>query len=267
MKRLETRGPLIGVCNLCGVTARLTEDHIPPKGVPLVGQAYLERLSDTLGAERNQRKGRLFQKGVKYRSICAKCNNERLGLHYDPVLIAFCKQVHSALTTRVHLSVEVQVQQNRLFRAVLGHLLAHGLEQHRLGSFSSQKTDYFLDPTAAFPADLKLYCWVYPYKAQVVARGLASIFDFRFRTEPFVFSIMKFFPVAWLCSTAELPDHASGRVTRVDQLSTCDIDDYATIILNPSNLPSPRWPEAPGKNGVVFHNDHGTVASPPQGAE
>ena len=262
MVRLETRGPEIGICNLCGANARLTEDHIPPKGVPLVGQAYLERLTDTLGVERNRRSGRIFQRGVKYRSICAKCNNELLGQAYDPTLIRFCKEVHSSLSDRVYISADIRVQQNRLFRSVVGHLLAHGVGQHRMGPFPSQKNDYFLDDSAIFPSDLRLYCWAYPYKAQVVARGLASIFDFRFKSEPFVFSILKFFPVAWLCSTADLPAHASGQVTRVDHLSTVDINDYATISLNPSNIPHPRWPEAPGKNGAVFHNDHGTVARP-----
>lgn len=262
MVRLETRGPEIGACNLCGVLTRLTEDHIPPKGVPLVGQAYLERLSASLGAERNQRSGRLFQRGVKYRSICAKCNNELLGHDYDPTLISFCKAVHAALADRVYLPSVFRVQQNRLFRSIIGHLLAHGLNLHRMGPFSSQKTDYFLDPSLPFPADLRLYCWIYPYKVQVVARGIGSIFDFRFKQEPSVFSVVKFFPVAWMCSNADLPPQALSQIVRVDQLSSGDIDDYAEIALSPSNIPHPRWPEAPGDNGAVFHNDLGTIARP-----
>lgn len=34
--RIQTRGRDGGPCNLCGAVARLTEDHIPPKGVPRV---------------------------------------------------------------------------------------------------------------------------------------------------------------------------------------------------------------------------------------
>lgn len=262
MVRLETRGPEVGVCNLCGTSARLTEDHIPPKGVPLVGQAFLERLTDTLGVERGSSKGRIFQRGVKYRSICAKCNNELLGQAYDPVLISFYKDVHSSLSDRIYVSIDVMVQQNRLFRSVVGHLLAHGVGQHRTGPFQSQLNDYFLDASAVFPPNLRLYCWVYPYKAQVVARGLASIFDFRFKSESLIFSILKFFPVAWMCSTADLPEYVSDQVIRVDHISTANLNDHATITLNPSNIPHSRWPEAPGKNGVVLHNDQGTVARP-----
>lgn len=262
MVRLETRGPEVGICNICGVRARLTEDHIPPKGVPLVGQAYLERLSASLGAERNQRSGRIFQRGVKYRSICGKCNNELLGHDYDPTLINFCKAVHAALADRVYLPSVFCVQQNRLFRSIIGHLLAHGINLHRMGLFSSQKTNYFLDPSLPVPTDLRLYCWIYPYKVQVVARGIGSIFDFRFKQEASVFSVIKFFPVAWMCSNADLPSQVMRQIVRVDQLSSGDIDDSAEIALSPSNIPHPRWPEAPGDNGVVLHNDLGTLARP-----
>jgi len=64
MLRLQTRGPEFGKCNICGVPSKLTDDHIPPKGVPLVGQAFLQKLTDGLGADRNAKGKRLFQNGV-----------------------------------------------------------------------------------------------------------------------------------------------------------------------------------------------------------
>ena len=263
MVRIETRGPEIGICNICGLTSRLTDDHIPPKGAPLVGQAYLERLSDTLGATKIRSEGRIFQRGVKYRSICAACNTKLLGIFYDPTLIDFCKRVHAELPKRVHAPFTLHVQQNRLFRSVVGHVLAHGLGRHRMGPFSSDKTDYFLDQALSFPRNLRLYCWLYPYKPQVVARGFSSIFDFRFEQESGVYSILKFFPLGWLCSDFDLPAIVASQVIRVDQLATDNIDDFCDITFSPSNIPPPRWPEAPGKNGATFlHSDFGTIASP-----
>ena len=264
MLRLETRGPESGICNICGKTSRLTDDHIPPKGVPLVGQSYLEKLSDSLGAERNRKAGRLFQRGVKYRSVCSNCNNALLGGSYDPTLIGLCKELHSVLPLQVHLPVPVTLKINRLVRAFVGHLLSHGIGQHRLGKLSSQLTDYFLDESLAFPKDLTAYCWIYPYKAQVVAHGLGSIFDFRSRSNPFVFSLIKFYPIGFMCSIAALPDKEAHFVTRVDHLTTGRIDDEHNLILNRSHIPSGRWPEAPGKNGAVFHNNMGTIATPTQ---
>ncbi len=260
--KLETRGPQVGPCNICGTVDRLTEDHIPPKGVPRVGQAYLSRLVDTLGAEKPGKGARLFQNGVKYRSICRSCNGDLLGATYDPHLINFCREVDIAFRDRVHLPTDFIVRPNRLFRSVVGHLLAHGVGLHRTGPFPAIKSDYFLNPTKAFPENLRLYCWVYPYQRQVIARWMTSIFDIRFRTTPFVFSIAKFFPVAWLCADGELPPHVPSGVIRVDQLSTENIDDRATITLSPSNVPPPIWPEAPSGNGIVLLNRLGTVAIP-----
>lgn len=264
MKRLETRGPAVGVCNICGVNAKLTDDHIPPKGVPRVGQVYLDRLSVALGAKEASRQARMFQRGVKYRSICADCNNVLLGSHYDPTLVAFCQNVQSAVTDLAYAPTSIRVQQNRLFRSVIGHLLAHGLNTHRTGTLVARKTDYFLDTTQAFPSELRLYCWVYPYRPQVVARGLGTVFDFATQRDPVICSILKFFPLAWMCSIGDLPGNETHDVIRVDHLSTGALDDTTEIVIAPSILPPSRWPEAPRVNGAVLHNDLGTIGYPTQ---
>lgn len=263
--RMETRGPERGICNICGEMGKLTEDHIPPKGVPRVGQVYLSNLVESLGAEKAGKGSRLFQNGVKYRSICRVCNGDLLGAAYDPHLISFCRAVETTFRERLYLPQDFEVKQNRLFRSVIGHLLAHGVGLHRTGPFPSSKTDYFLDPKMSFPSDLRLYCWVYPYQRQVISRWMASIFDTRYSGESFIFSIAKFFPVAWLCSSAELPPYIQPGVVRVDSLATGDLDDTAVITLSPSNVPRPTWPEAPGDNGAVFLNRRGTVATPRRG--
>lgn len=261
MERLQTRGPEIGVCNLCGQTRKLTNDHIPPKGVPRVGQVYLDRLSETLGAEKATKGARYFQHGVKYRSICAECNNERLGLRLDPTLVQFCKDVQEAIAQKVYLPTDIRVQQNKLFRAVIGHLLAHGLGTFKIGPFAELKTNYFLNLDQFFPADLRLYYWVYPYQPQIVGRALARK-EAVIGDDGVLFSVMKFFPIAWLCSLGDLNERDSALVTRVDHLATDDIEDFVNLRISPSHLPHPRWPESPGRNGMVFHNSLGTIARP-----
>ena len=262
MKKIETRGPQVGICNICGTSSKLTEDHVPPKGVPLVGQAYLAKLVDAIGAEKHKKAKRHFQNGVKYRSICADCNSRLLGGQYDPVLVSFCRELHAALATQVYLPVSIEVRINRLMRAFVGHLLAHGLHQHRSGELQSKLTDYFLSETERFPVDLRAYCWVYPYKRQVVAHGLGMIFDFRRSHPPFVASVMKFYPIAFMCSIADLPVKEGQLVTRFDLLTSGMIDACERISLSPTSIPSMSWPEWPGKHGAVFHNDYGTVAVP-----
>lgn len=263
MKRLETRGPEVGICNLCGQMQKLTEDHIPPKGVPRVGQVYLDRLSETLGAEKATRAARYFQRGVKYRSICAKCNNELLGKNLDPALIQFCKDAQEALVRNVYLPTDVRVQQNKLFCAVIGHLLAHGLGSFNAGPFSGRKREYFLSPDQSFPADLRLYYWVYPYQPQIVGRFLIRK-EAVIGQDGVLFSVMKFFPIGWLCSLGDLNERDAAMVSRVDQLATSDIEDSTVLRVSPSLVPPSSWPEAPGSNGMVLHNSLGTVARPRQ---
>lgn len=262
MKKIETRGPAVGDCNICGVSSKLTEDHIPPKGIPLVGQAYLTRLVDAIGAEKPKKGKRHFQNGVKYRSICADCNNRLLGRQYDPVLVSFCREIHTALGRQIYLPVQIDAQINRLLRAFVGHLLAHGIDQYRKGELQSKLTDYFLNQSSRFPVDLRAYFWVYPYKPQIVAHGLGMIFDFRRNHPPFVASVMKFYPIAFMCATEDLPAREGFAVLRVDDLTSEEINAREIISLSPTSIPSMSWPEWPGTHGAVFHNNYGTVAVP-----
>jgi hypothetical protein len=91
---------------------------------------------------------------------------------------------------------------------------------------------------------------------------MSRIFDLRWKETPFIFSISKYFPVAWLCATSDLPAYIPSGVIRVDTLSTTNIDDLATITFNPSHVPPPGWPEAPGDNGMTLLNsERVTVAT------
>jgi hypothetical protein len=146
--------------------------------------------------------------------------------------------------------------------ARMDHILSHGVGQHRIGELSSQLTDYILDETLEFPKNLRAYCWHYPYKAQVVAHGLGSIFDFRHPSSAVVFSLIKFYPVGFMCTFGDLPDKERQAATRIDHLTNGSTDAEVSVTLNLSYIPGPRWPEAPGKNGVVFHNSRGTIAKP-----
>lgn len=168
--RLETRGPAEGPCSLCGRHGRLTEDHVPPKGVPRVGQARLVEVSDYLKGERATRTIRFFQRGVKYRSICAHCNTTLLGARYDPELIEFTRAVDKSLGQRLYLPMQLKIRPNRLVRSVVGHLLAHGVDLPREGEFFVDMRRCFPDEQATLPPGYQMYCWLYPYNDQFVAQ-------------------------------------------------------------------------------------------------
>ena len=216
-------------------------------------------LIDFIGAERPKKYQRLFQNGVKFRSICGFCNNKRLGSDYDPELISFTTQLAAQLGTRLFVPISVPSKQNRLARSVVGHFLAHGIGMHRRGEAINTLTDYFLDETATFPSSLGLYYWLYPYNDQVVTNGAAGFFDFRTQKDPIFFMLMKFFPVSFLITQGKLPS-VSYHVERIDNFLTSGIDDTVSVKVDVSRIPPRRWPEAPDDNGMVMHTKGATGA-------
>lgn len=257
--RLQTRGPEVGVCNICGKTARLTEDHIPPKGCPKVGHAHLMDIMGLIGTKAEKRSKRFFQNGVKYRSICSNCNNVLLGFEYDPELIDFSHLLKEKIESRLFLPIEITTKLNRVVRSVLGHLMAHGIDLHRKGPDFELLTDYFLDSSAPWPTKLKLYCWPYPSNDQVVIR-IAGYVSVRTEIPNSIFTLIKFFPIAFLI-TPDNPPESSFSYSRIDPLLTADIDDEILVTLPISNIPRIRWPEAPDKFGMIMHTPYSFGAS------
>jgi hypothetical protein len=116
-KRNKSHQPTIGYCNICNQQAILTWDHVPPKGsiklTPVEIRAFLDTIGESDGipveyygdySHRRQFHQRRFsQNGVKYRSICAECNNKRLGARYDPEV----KRVSDEVATLVRSRIEV----------------------------------------------------------------------------------------------------------------------------------------------------------------
>lgn len=252
--RLQTHGPLVGVCNICGNTAKLTIDHIPPQGCPRVGQAYLMNIMELIGIRPERRSQRFFQNGINYRSICSVCNTILLGTEYDPELISFSHHLKAKIESRLFLPIEITTKLNGVVRSVVGHLIAHGIDLHRKGVGFELLTDYFLDPDAHWPTELKLYCWPYPSNDQIVIRT-AGYVSVKSGVPNSTFTAIKFFPVAFLITPDEPPRSLFSH-SRIDSLLTGIIDEEILVTLPISNIPPIRWPEAPDEFGMILHTEH-----------
>jgi hypothetical protein len=259
--RLITRGSKVGPCNICGTHGPLTEDHIPPKGVSRLGQVAMMNIIDLLSVQRPKKSTRFSQDGVKYRTLCKKCNNERLGLGFDPVLISLASSVRAYLESALHLPSEMQIQTkpNRLVRSVVGHLLAHGVGEHKNGLMIERLTDYFLDEGLAFPQELKLYYWVYPFNDQVIVKG-ASV-SLHYWNSFAVIMLLKFFPLSFFFVLDE-PSEWRLPFRRLDTMLSNRIDDESIVSVDFTGLPPQRWPEAPGTTGMVLHGEGAIGAIP-----
>ncbi len=192
---------LPGYCNICNQFGKLTLDHVPPKGSvqlrasetayflhALQGSAQGrvticgdERLLPPRGGRRRS------QNGVKFRTICATCNNARLGAKYDPELkrvanvIGQLARAQAEADLRLPPSLRVSVRTHYLIRGIIGHLLAavepRDRSKPRSGfdaGFHRHLREYFLDESIPLPKTVRVYYWLYPTQdRQVIINGLA----------------------------------------------------------------------------------------------
>src|ERR1035438_2045085 len=129
---VATFGSRNGQCNICGDSGRLTDDHTPPKGCRNPSKVELNHIGQLLGSDQPKVKGRFSQNGVKYRTLCHRCNNTLLGSKYDPAFIAFVNKVGTILQSSLHLpnTINIQAQPQAMLRSLIGHISAQGVKRN-----------------------------------------------------------------------------------------------------------------------------------------
>lgn len=190
----------IDTCNICGRIDRMTWDHVPPKSaynnIPVRANLFAN------GIPQNNSYVMEYQNGVRYRSVCAECNNAILG-KYDVEYVEFVKKVSEKLNNVASVQdiIEVDVNVDHLCRAILGHFLsakdfydAECLVDKDLRDFVLKHTDL---PNA------KLYFWIYPYSTLLLMRDVVPI---RLESKKFdagMISLMLSYPVAFMLTYKE----------------------------------------------------------------
>jgi len=261
LQRINTKGPRFGRCNICGDERPLTEDHTPPKSCGLVNQMELQSLHDKVVASGERwHQPRRFQAGVSFRSLCARCNN-LLGAQYDPALADLCRQVRDLANTTLYLgpAVSVKIRPQAVMRSVLGHLAAQGVDRYPKGPLTEPLRDYILDGTASLPAQLRIYYWFYPYRAQVLVRDAARMelgLDITL-----AFWLMKFFPLAFYVTHNE-PQHRLYSLHNLDTFGNMPLAQEEVVPIQLRPLVHSEWPERPGSNDAIMYGQQAVSASP-----
>lgn len=252
--RIATRGPAKGECNICGTFGPLTEDHTPPKGCYRPKQvellALIRRLADpshgAIGPE-----SRLSQNGVKYKTLCHRCNNALLGAKYDLALIDFVNSVAMLLNASIELPPEVRLngQPQAIARSVLGHMAAQGVGRYKKGPLTEAVRDFMIDESLPLPDGISIFYWAYPYRSHIMFRDAAYA---DLRTEAtFAMWVLKFFPIAFMITW----DEPTGPMPiAVQSLTPWRHAEYQTIAELPVRLfgtPHEQWPEAPSDTHIV----------------
>lgn len=260
----RVRGAKEGICNICGELGPLTEDHTPPKGCVRPTALQIQHLMDALSAEHAVRRKSSSNNGVRFKSLCARCNNAKLGGEYDPALISFTSDVARYATSRIALppTIQVRAQPQKIARAVWGHLAAAAVNGYGQWKDAAALKEWFLTGAHALPPGLRMHYWFYPHQPQIIVRGF-GFFDTSNPKAIVVGWVMKFFPLAFLIASTEDP----ARTLTVPELVTSsnrplDFEIDLPVPLRP--VVRPHWPEAPGNTGVVLMGDHALHALPKQ---
>ncbi|MCA8948438.1 MAG: hypothetical protein KDE27_02990 [Planctomycetes bacterium] len=259
-----------GRCNICSTRARLTEDHVPPRGSwdpTHTSRVWVQKLIPKLKPP-DKRIRRLSQNGLKFRTLCASCNNDLLGLSYDPALHQFSRKVGQIMRVGRRLTlpghIDVDIQPANVARAVMGHLLAAELRADMALHPSSapmqqSMRDYVLDSTLDLPPNLRVFVWPYWGKRQVVLRGVGVLFDLGVVSplRMLVGDFLKYLPLAFMV-TYDPPQPVPQKFARfelearghqVGQVVKHSVPTRMSDSLRPS------WPESPNVSDALMLND------------
>lgn len=248
MEKVVTRGPKFGECNICGAEGPLTEDHTPPKGCVRVTQVEMRGIVELLAADLPRGRGRVSQNGVKYRTLCHYCNNELLGLNYDPEFNGFVNSVGSIVKSSLHLpnTLYVSAKPQMIARSLVGHIMAQRVKGYLKGPHTEDLKDWFYDKRRPIPDYMKIYYWPYPYKIQVLARD-SAMRDLRTNDSAY-FWLMKFFPIAFLVIWDSPSGYEYPHLNSFEDFRDLGPDEEVNMPVSLTSVPHERWPEAPENN-------------------
>jgi hypothetical protein len=238
-----------GPCNICGASGPLTWDHVPPKGGIELQPVEIDRVAAVFSSRLGLKKPEISHDGLKFRTLCAKCNNKHLGAQFDPALNSLALSVGRLLRSPLALPpvLLVEAQPNAVVRAVLGHLVAARLSS-RPGLFDSQVGELILDDSKLIPPNINIFYWIYPYAQQIVLRD-ALMPAVRGRYADFQrFCLLKYFPLAFLVTTADSYEGLASLTSWRNEPNAFRVQ--LRIDLHAAR--DPYWPEAPAPDNWLF---------------
>jgi len=264
---VEVQRGRTGQCNICLTKDDLKWDHVPPRGgvdvSPMDQYTILERLA---GRSLNPNRA-LTQNGVKYRTLCERCNSRLLGGEYDRTLNEFALNVGRFLKTTLHLPPQVSVvtKPARLLRSLFGQLLAAKAQLEHSKPDEAMR-QYVLDRGARLPSDLNVFYLVYPYPDVVIIRDVVMPAHRGRFDNMAIFSILKYFPVGYIVTNAQEYEGLQSLSFNCPQ----DLDQDVEI---PIRLGSPQqrdWPEVVDDGNLMAgggSSGQSSVTAIPKGAK
>ena len=173
---------------------------------------------------------------------------------FDPALNQFSNDLAAVVRTPIAVPdvCTLSIEPNKVVRAVVGHLMAVGNDRYGSEGVPGKLSEYFLNEKSILPPEFGVYCWVYPYRRNILIRDAGMCLDFPSMNFVF-FWLIKYFPVAFLV-TYEEPDSVTFKMPNLTDLLSEDISKIASLSLELSSVPKQNWPEAPMRSSVVLYS-------------
>lgn len=258
---IRTFGKKIGECNICGNIGKLTEDHSPPKSCVRPKAVQIRHIIGLLADQEIQERGRISQNGLKFRTLCHRCNNGLLGLRYDPALAQFTNRVSNVLNSSLRLPTVTYITGKPQFimRAVFGHLAAQGVDRYSKGTETDDLRDAFLDTSIQFPENIRFYYWPFPHHGCVIFRDAAYL-DIPTGNVAVIW-LMKFFPISFMVAW-EKTEAPMFRLPCLSDWRASNPDQEIEIPLMLTEIPHRYWPEAPSETSLITYGQEAMFTLP-----
>jgi hypothetical protein len=187
-----------GPCALCGYYSNLTENHVPPEAVGNFDRWNAQSfLTASAAVNRDLYFGRRFSGGLRFRTICAECNN-RLGGTRDKAIIAFFNEVRKLVESRLILRsiIHVSARPNHIYKGLLAHLVSAN-ENGIPTAFDLEARDVFFGKRELAWSSWNLFYWIYDaHELFLMRNAYYTTWHPTVEVKPLV--LLKFYPLAFM---------------------------------------------------------------------
>lgn len=216
----------VDYCNICGQKTKLTWDHVPPK---CCYNKYSIKVNSWYNGVPTGKYEKEFQSGIRFRSLCERCNNAVLGAKYDTELEYFTDYIKDMVMSSIQLpdTFNLSLKVNKICRAICGHMLAakNFFDDESLIDIELRK--YVLNEDYLPPKDMCLLYWIYPYSTICLIRDVAvGTINRNYEFPMGTISIMNAFPIAYIISAGE-----KQKCGLVDLFQYCSSDIEQEILI------------------------------------
>lgn len=260
--RVSIRGPEFGMCVMCSKQAKLSKDHIPPKGCTVTSDKVLQQFPDSMFDPKIHRK-QIIQGGVTFQTICSPCNNW-LGKEFDSALIDFTNTLNNDLDANAGKKIyfSASIKPHRVARSIIGHMLAaHAIKEVSEGitvlGANDELRSYLMDAAVQFPSNWKLLVWPYLSRCDVIMKHF-TIFDTMVPdTNKMAYGhIIKFRPLGfWLVKDLPHRWKLDPRMINIAPYFEHHLDEERQVMFDFFNRPHELLPETPVDSQMAALSD------------